>query len=120
MENPIFKKIIEILEGLEQLKVVTVVGTTTVTPENSEGDELKVTVDPKTSKAIESIIHLVTGDVTTKIDPDFLTGNLAGMRDFHNQQVTNGKEVIATNFKALTDLGEKIGDQIEKYLASGS
>jgi len=118
MANPIFDKIIKSLKDLEQLKVVTVVGTTKVAASNADGDELKITVDPKKSKAIESIIHLAAGDITTKIDPDFLSGPLAGMRDFHNQQVTNGREVIATNFKALTDLGEKIGGQIGEYLNS--
>lgn len=116
MANPIFDKILEALASLATLEVVTVVGSTTVT---TDDDKLNVTVDSKKSKAIKSKINLATGDISTAIDPDFITGPLASMREFHNQQVVNGREVIATNFKALTELGGAIGEQIGKYVTPG-
>lgn len=109
MANPIFDKIIDLLEGLATLEVVTVVGPTTVTVQN---EKLIVDVAPADSKAIESKINLATGDLCTKIDSEFVTGKLTAMRQFHNQQVTNGREIIETNFKVLTELGEKIGDKL--------
>jgi uncharacterized protein (DUF2164 family) len=102
MANPIFDKVIKALDGLATLNVETIV------------------VDKDGNKAIKTEMDLIGGDIRTKIDKEFITGELTSIREFHNQQVTNAREVISSNVAAMVDLAEKIGDKIEGYTSTSS
>jgi uncharacterized protein (DUF2164 family) len=102
MANPIFDKVIKALDGLATLNVETVV------------------VDKGGNKAIKTEMDLIGGDIRTRIDKDFISGELTSIREFHNQQVTNAREVVSSNIAAMVDLAEKIGDKIEEYTSASS
>lgn len=102
MTNPIFDKVIQAMNGLATLNVETIV------------------VDKGGNKAIKTEMNLVGGDIRTRIDKDFITGELTSIREFHNQQVTNAREVVSSNVAAMVDLAEKIGDKIEGYTSGSS
>jgi uncharacterized protein (DUF2164 family) len=102
MANPIFDKVIKALDGLAMLNVETVV------------------VDKGGNKTIKTEMNLIGGDIRTKIDKEFITGELTSIREFHNQQVTNAREVVSSNVAAMVDLAEKIGDKIEEYTSTSS
>ena len=102
MANAIFDKAIKALDGLATLNVETIV------------------VDNGGNKAIKTEMDLIDGDVKTRIDKDFITGELTSIREFHNQQVTNAREVVSSNVAAMVDLAEKIGDKIEGYTSGSS
>ncbi|MGF1640469.1 MAG: hypothetical protein ACFCUO_05920 [Rhodospirillales bacterium] len=97
MANPILDRVIQILDRLKTLTVETVV------------------VDQAGNKVIKSEMDLIDGDITTTIDTAFITGELASTREFHNQQVINARQVVASNIRSLVDLAERIGDRIERY-----
>jgi len=101
MANPIFDKVIKTLDGLTTLNVETIV------------------VDTTGSNAIKTEMDLIGGDIKTRIDQVFITGDLTSIREFHNEQVANAREVVASNVAAMVDLAERIGDKIEAY-ASGT
>ncbi len=102
MANPIFDKVIKALDGLAALNVETIV------------------VDKAGNKTIKTEMDLIGGDIRTRIDKDFITGELTSVREFHNQQVTNAREVVSSNVAAMVDLAEKIGDKIEGYAGGSS
>jgi len=96
--NPIYDKVLEILKDFTTVSVTTNV---------TEGAE----------KIIKTEINIVDGDATFSIHKDFLP-NAASLCDMHNKQVAESKETIARTIEALAELGEKIGDKLEDYVAS--
>lgn len=102
MANPIFDKVIKTLDGLTTLNVETIV------------------VDATGNKAIKTEMNLIGGDIKTRIDKVFVTGDLTSIREFHNEQVANARDVVASNVAAMVDLAERIGDKIEEYAGGSS
>ncbi len=96
--NPIFDKVIEILQDF---------ATVTVTTEVTEDSAKKIVTD----------INIVNGDAKFSIHKDWVPSP-ASLCELHNKQVAESKETIARTIEALAELGEKIGDKIEAYIAS--
>lgn len=97
--NPVFDKVLEILNDFTTVSVTTSV---------SDGDE----------KTIRTEINIVDGDATFSIHKDLLP-SATDLCEMHNRQVAESKETIARTIEALADLGEKIGDKLETYVTSG-
>ena len=62
-------------------------------------------------------INIVDGDAKFSIHEDLLPDSTS-LADLHNTQVEQSKETIARTLEALADLGEKIGDKLEAYMAA--
>ena len=52
-------------------------------------------------RPFETKIDLIAGDITTKMDPAYIQGDLASLRDFHTAQVEKGSQIITRNIEFL-------------------
>jgi len=94
-------------KDLRQLEIITVVGPVKV--ETGPEGKIKVSIpEDATTKAMVSRIDLIDGDVRNLIDPAFVTGDLTSLRDFHNDQVKKGNDIIVKNIEAVVELAKKI------------
>lgn len=57
-----------------------------------------------TVKAMKTKIDLFEGDVVTQMDPEFATGGLQALRDYHMKVQADGKDIIKNNLEALEAL----------------
>lgn len=105
------KSIVELIEAgvkdLRQLEVVTVVGPVSVKTNDAGKIVADIAPDADT-KAMVTRIDLIDGDIRNLIDPAFVTGDLQSVRDFHNEQVKKGNDIIVRNIEAVADLAKKI------------
>ena len=81
------QKLTNAIENLFTLSVVTVVY------DNELGN-----------RELKTEVKLATGDITTRIHSDFINGDLAGLRDYHAEQVEKGQSIIAGHVRTLVDL----------------
>jgi hypothetical protein len=91
------QRIIDSLDKLVTLQIVTAVGPTVLDKETGEpnlgsGDEVRVMV---------TRIRLLEGDVFNKMDDTFVTGVYSPLRSFHEQQVDRGLQIVKDNITAL-------------------
>ena len=102
------------LENLVTLKVTTVVGKLNI---RSTDDKLQW---DDSAKVLSTQIDLVSGDVVTGIDPSFITGEHAALRDFHAAREKQGQEIIRTNVETLKSLLDLYLDSRKKLAAPTS
>lgn len=63
--------------------------------------------------AIATCINLLDGDITTAIDPAY--GNPADpVRQYHEEQVKEAKEIVDRNLKLVADLIERLWDKLSE------
>jgi hypothetical protein len=63
-----------------------------------------VPVAGPTIKAMKTKIDLFEGDMTTQMDPEFATGALQSVRDYHMKMQSDGRDIIKKNVEALESL----------------
>jgi hypothetical protein len=100
-------KIKSIVNGLIEVKVVTVVADATVTIADDDG-RTKVTVAHPRAKAdaLVTTINLIDGDVVNVISPA-LQDDVA-LRDFHAAQVAMAGQVLPDNVDALLGFATRV------------
>lgn len=82
------------------LEITTAVGPITWDATKQE----YVPVADGTIKAMKTKIDLIEGDMMTQMDPEFATGALQGLRDFHLKVQSDGRDIIKKNVEALESL----------------
>lgn len=82
------------------LEITTVVGPITW---DAAKQEYVPVADP-TIKAMKTKIDLFEGDMMTQMDPEFATGSLQGLRDYHLKTQGEGRDIIKKNAEALESL----------------
>ena len=85
------KKVLDAFENLVTLEIVTVVGTY----------DSKANQPGPGAKMMRTRLNLLDGDKVTEIDPDFATGPLASLRDFHAQVEKQGHDIIKANLETI-------------------
>ena len=85
------KKLLETVEKLVTLEIVTVVGTY-----DGKTDQLG-----PNSKMMRTRLNLLQGDKITEVDPEFVNGQLSALRDFHAQAEKQGHDIIKGNIEAI-------------------
>jgi hypothetical protein len=80
------------IDGLTKLTIRTVI--------DGDGGE----------RSMRTVIDLVDGDIENTIHQDFVSGELKGLRDFHEAQVHKGQEIIKNNIAALKAIFELVKD----------
>lgn len=55
-------------------------------------------------KAMKTKIDLFEGDMMTQMDPEFATGTLQNLRDYHLKTQSEGRDIIKQNVEALESL----------------
>lgn len=53
-------------------------------------------------------INLLDGKIRNTLTPQFVTGDLASLGDFHKSQVTQAKDIVHGNIQALIGLAKTI------------
>lgn len=99
-------------KDLAQLRVTTVVGTMDL----DIGDDGKITLkkmEDETYKVLDSRMDLIDGDILNFIDKDCFTNEQQSIRDFHDQQVKTGRQVISDNLKTLIEGIKSIQEAFE-------
>jgi hypothetical protein len=64
--------------------------------------------------AIATCINLLDGDITTAIDPTYATNADDPVRQYHEDQVKEAKEIVDRNLKLVADLIEDLWDKLSE------
>ena len=99
-------KIMDVLQAVQQLQVVTAVGKVTVTDAFDPGGRRIDIADDQ--KAMVTAIDLVQGDIVNALDEAFVPGGDDTLRRFHEKQVEQGNEIVRRNIRLLTELSKDI------------
>lgn len=86
--------------NLKTLEITTAVGAITWDAAKQE----YVPVADASIKAMKTKIDLFEGDVMTQMDPEFVTGTLQSLRDYHSKTQSEGRDIIKQNVEALESL----------------
>jgi hypothetical protein len=101
MSDSFTQKLTQALENLARLEIVTAVGAVTVDPRAVGSARYTLAAG---AKVMHTSIDLLQGDIVTQIDPAFLTGELAPLRDFHAAREAQSSALIKGNVEALGQL----------------
>jgi hypothetical protein len=88
------------IDNLVTLKIITSVGPTT---EAGQAPAAGATPAAPT-KALVTTINLLQGDITTEIDPAYLTPEYKPLWDFHSAREKQGADIIKANIEAIEKL----------------
>ena len=92
------------------LKVITVVSPVSIggTLENPT-----LTFDQgQKAGAIATCINLLDGDITTAIDPAYANNAEDPVRQYHEDQVKEAKEIVDRNLRTIADLIDRVWDRL--------
>jgi hypothetical protein len=111
MANPVLEQIRKALTSLVTFRVTTIVGQVSATLDDAT---LKTSITSGANvQVMQSAINLINGDITTVIDPAYVSGELTALRTFHENQVARGHDIVVGNFTAMVTLAREIGDALE-------
>jgi hypothetical protein len=86
--------------NLKTLEITTAVG-----PINWDATKQDyVPVADASVKVMRTKIDLFEGDMVTQMDPEFATGGLQALRDYHMKTQADGKDILKKNVEALEAL----------------
>lgn len=85
------KRVLDAVENLVTLEIVTVVGTY----------DVKTNQPGPGAKMMRTRLNLLDGDKVTEIDPEIATGALASLREYHAQTERQGNEIIKANLETI-------------------
>ncbi len=117
MAKDLKTRIMESLENLVTLEIVTAVGQ--VHPELSDSAEdagkRPLEIDySKNPKMILTRINLLQGDVTTIYHEEFVTGEYQALREFHAAREKEGHHIVMQNIEVLERLLKLINQHVEE------
>lgn len=94
------------------LKVITVVSPVSI---GGTLERPTVTFDQGAKVgAIATSINLLDGDITTAIDPAYAANADDAVRQYHENQVSEAKEIVDRNLKLAADLVERLWDKLSE------
>ena len=102
--------ITQAISEVVNLKVITVVSPVAI---GGTLEKPTITFDqgPKVG-AIATCINLLDGDITTAIDPAYASNTADPVRQYHEDQVKEAKEIVDRNLRAVADLIERLWDRL--------
>lgn len=62
------------------------------------------------TRLILTEINLLQGDITTKLSPEFVTGEYQNLRDFHMSRVSEAQDIVQKNIAAVKSMVELIAN----------
>jgi hypothetical protein len=107
-KNDVWDKLLRGVQSAVELRVITVVGGVKLggkinSPEIEFGELSKSTGD-----AIVTSINLVEGDITNIVPDQFWSPDKEVIRQYHEQQVSNGHEIVSRNLRLISEVGEAL------------
>jgi len=105
----LWEKLLGGVRSAVELRIVTHVGEVEVS-----GDLARPTVkfSGEPGNAIATSINLVDGDVTSVVPEKFWAPDKQVIRDFHQAQVEQSKDIVERNLKLIAELGSGIARAI--------
>jgi hypothetical protein len=94
------------LTELESLRISTYVGNATYDAANDKF--VPNVADP--ARVMCTTIKVLTGDITTIIHPDFVSGPYQALRDYHAQKEQQGMAILKANVEVV----ERLFDFLKK------
>ena len=111
----ILRKIGKAARSLVELEVITAVGDFPVSLD-TDGRLTFRSEEIANTDLLVTRIDLAQGDITNYIDPSFLTGERAPLREFHERQVTQATAIMDRNVRVFTDLARAFGQRLEDVI----
>lgn len=111
-QHELLGTITQAISEVVNLKVITV-----VSPVSVGGTLEKPVVSFEQGQkvgAIATSINLLDGDITTAIDPAYATNADDPVRQYHEDQVKEAKEIVDRNLNAVADLIERLWDKMSE------
>lgn len=99
----LYAKLESSLENLVTLEIVTAVGLVQPTTRDAKGVKVQGSTDAG-AKLLRTSIDLVQGDITTEMDPAFVTGPYQDLREFHKAREAQAMEIVKGNIEAVKAL----------------
>ncbi|MEP7126690.1 MAG: hypothetical protein ABJE95_37510 [Byssovorax sp.] len=101
------------LEEFVTLEIITAVGTVEPTARDADGKKTKLGIDPG-ARLLRTRFSLLAGDITTEMDPAFVTGEYQSLQQFHTAREAEAWGIVKSNVEALKsilDLVNTYGDK---------
>ncbi len=106
----ISQKLLDGLNALVHLKVVTYVGPVET---SGELDDLQVKVAPgDESYSIATSIDLGQGDINSVVPPQAWAASGEVVRTFHSEQVESAKAIVDRNLRLIAEVGKSLAEAI--------
>jgi hypothetical protein len=108
-KNDVWDKLLRGVQSAVELRVITVVGGVKLggklaAPEIQFGEDGA----KPTSDAIVTSINLVEGDITNIVPDQFWSPDKEVIRKYHEQQVSNGHDIVSRNLRLISEVGEAL------------
>lgn len=111
----ILQKIGKAARSLVELEVITAVGDFPVSLD-TDGRLTFQSGQIANTDLLVTRIDLAQGDITNYIDPSFLTGDRAPLREFHERQVAQATAIMDRNVRVFTELARAFGQRLEDVI----
>jgi hypothetical protein len=99
------------LQAAVTLKVVTYVGPVTLSVD-PEGAHVEVPKAAPSEDAMFTAINLAQGDIVNIVPKRFWTPEEIAIREFHQQQVGEAKDIVDRNIRLLIEAGKALGQLV--------
>ena len=111
--NRVLKTLAEVFNGLTEVKVITILGTPTVTV-TEVNKRTTTTFTPPSGKvdAFVTVFNLSDGDATNVVSNKFIEDQT--LRELHAAQVEKSLAVLPANIEALVKLAKAIIGELDK------
>jgi hypothetical protein len=112
--DDVLAKLERSLENMVTLEIVTAVGTVQPSTRDQQGARNELSMDPA-AKLLRTRVDLLQGDITTEMDPAFVTGDYREFRAFHAEREKQALEIVKSNIeavRALLSLIQSRGDDV--------
>ncbi|MFO7566791.1 MAG: hypothetical protein R6X02_29380 [Enhygromyxa sp.] len=107
----LWQNLLKATSSAVQLQIVTQVGDATISGEIASP---KLEFEEQKGTAIATSINLIEGDITSVVPEKFWAPDQQIVRDFHEAQVEQAKDIVERNLRLIGELGERIFDAIIK------
>jgi hypothetical protein len=105
------EKLGQALQAAVTLKVVTYVGPVTISG-NTDALATAVPSTTPSEDAILTAIDLAQGDIVNVVPKRFWTPEELAVREFHQQQVNEAKQIVDRNIHLLIEAGKALGQLV--------
>lgn len=100
-----------LLQGVQsavRLRVTTVIGEVSLTGGIDNPDIGFADSKAPNSNVIATSVNLVDGDITNVVPERFWSPDKEAIRNYHEQQVANGHEIVRRNLQLVSEIGEAL------------
>ena len=108
----VWQKLLDGLKAAVELKIITYIGDVEMSGDDICKPEISLPQGPHT--AMVTCINLVEGDITNCIPVEYAKDEKAWIRNYHDTQVKQGREIIDRNLRLISDLGKTVAEAISE------